>query len=673
MQGKENISNYIKKLAGDNRYIMDYLIEEVLDNQDEEVKGFLLQSSIFDQISAQLCDAVLNRNDSQLKIEALEKSNMFIIPLDNKRNWYRYHHLFADLLQQRLHITNGNIIAELHRRASTWYSQNGLHDEAVDHALEIQDFERVSSLIVEQADSIWEAGQHYKFQRWLEKIPKDVIFSIPILSILQAECILTTWQLDLAEQNLQNAEKAIENSNDLTTDGSLMEQNQQSSSERKGINGRIAANRALIASFHEDVPAIIQHANQALELLPEHELTWRSIVAITIGDAHFIKGDLVASYQAQLEALDLCKVSGNPFLFIIANANLAVTLRQKGQLQQALKICRQQVQYASKNSMSQLVVVGWFLAIWGEVLAEINDLHGAIDKARKGVELTERHGDVAMLCKSYLCIIRIFYSIGNMVEASKIIDKLENVAQESDLTNNIKSIIEAWKVRIWLAQDKFEMATKLAEKREFQVSEELLVANEIEDIVLARIYLNQYRCDEAINLLDRLIKEAEVGGRINPLIEMYIIKSLALKAQDNKTNAKFLLGKALTLAEPGGYIRIIVDEGEEIKQLLNEILKEKNSKTSNHLNLISIKYIKKLLLAFETEKKQKKIIKEEILSNRELDTLELIAENLSNQEIADKLFISLNTVKTHVSKILDKLYADSRSEAVIKAKEQGII
>ena len=217
------------------------------------------------------------------------------------------------------------------------------------------------------------------------------------------------------------------------------------------------------------------------------------------------------------------------------------------------------------------------------------------------------------------------------------------------------------------------MATKLAEKREFQVSEELLVANEIEDIVLARIYLNQYRCDEAINLLDRLIKEAEVGGRINPLIEMYIIKSLALKAQDNKTNAKFLLGKALTLAEPGGYIRIIVDEGEEIKQLLNEILKEKNSKTSNHLNLISIKYIKKLLLAFETEKKQKKIIKEEILSNRELDTLELIAENLSNQEIADKLFISLNTVKTHVSKILDKLYADSRSEAVIKAKEQGII
>ena len=164
-----------------------------------------------------------------------------------------------------------------------------------------------------------------------------------------------------------------------------------------------------------------------------------------------------------------------------------------------------------------------------------------------------------------------------------------------------------------------------------------------------------------------------MGGRINPLIEMYIIKSLALKAQDNKTNAKFLLGKALTLAEPGGYIRIIVDEGEEIKQLLNEILKEKNSKTSNHLNLISIKYIKKLLLAFETEKKQKKIIKEEILSNRELDTLELIAENLSNQEIADKLFISLNTVKTHVSKILDKLYADSRSEAVIKAKEQGII
>ncbi len=666
MQGREDIPSFIKTFAGDDRHVVDYLTEEVLNIQSEQIQNFLLQTSILNRLSAPLCDFVTHNKGSQEILNELESANLFIVPLDNKRYWYRYHHLFAELLQQRLHRTQSDLVAELHNRASNWCRQNELEDEAVDHALAGKDFERVALLIAEQADAIWERGEHAKFKHWLEKLPADLVFSKPQLSILQAESLLIHWQLDEAEQSLQAAEQALNQSTDHVTETSMVERAQLTNSDRRRMLGRLAANRALIASFREDVPGIIQHAKQALEFLPEQELTWRSTVAITLGDGHSIKGDLAAAYQAQLEALEACKMSGNDFLLLIANANLAVTLRQQGRLQRTLEICQQQVQLASESGMSQTVVVGWLLAIWGEVLAELNHLDGATEKARIGVELTERCGDVGMLYKSYLCLMRILYSMGNMADAEEILLKLENISHQSDITIKVAGLIAAWQARIWLTQGKLEMASQWAMKSGLEVDGELQFSHEDETIVLARILIAQGRLDKAIKLLDRLIQQGEAGDRITALVEMLLIQALTLKAQGDPNKAMVTLRKALSIAEPGGFVRIFIDEGPPMAELLEALL-------DNHTD-IPRAYVKKLLSAFRLSK----LIKTdeglvERLSKRELEVLRFIAAGLSNKKIMEELFISMSTVKTHLSHIYSKLNVNSRTQAILKAKELELL
>ncbi len=666
MQGREDVPSFIKTFAGDDRHVVDYLAEEVLNIQSEKIQNFLLQTSILNRLSAPLCDFVTNNKGSQEILNDLERANLFIVPLDNKRYWYRYHHLFADLLQQRLRQTQSDLVAELHKRASNWCRQNGLEDEAVNHALATQDFERVALLIAEQADTIWERGEHAKFKHWLEKLPADLIFSKPQLSVLQAESLLIRWRLDAAEQSLQVAEQALNPGPDHATESSLIEQAQLSNSDRMKMLGRIAANRSLIASFREDVAGIIQHANRALEFLPEQELTWRSTVAITLGDGHSIKGDLKTAYQAQLEALEACKMSDNDFLLLIANANLAVTLRQQGRLQQTLEICQQQVQLANESGMSQTIVVGWLLAIWGEVLAELNNLDGAIDKARTGVEVTERCGDVGMLCKSYLCLMRVLYSMGNMTDTEEIFLRLENISRQSDITIKTASMIAAWQARIWLAQGKLETASQWIVKHGLEVEGALQFAHEDETIVLARILIAQGRLDEAIDLLDRLIKECEAGGRITALVEMLLIQALALRAQGNPDKAMVILRKTLSIAEPGGFVRIFIDEGPPVAELLEALLDDNTD--------IPRVYVKKLLSAFRLSK----LIRTdeglvERLSERELEVLGFIAAGLSNKNIMEELFISMSTVKTHLSHIYSKLNVNSRTQAILKAKELDLL
>ena len=666
MQGREDVSSFIKTFAGDDRHVVDYLAEEVLNIQSEQIQNFLLQTSILNRLSAPFCDFVTNTKGSQNLLNELERANLFVVPLDNKRYWYRYHHLFAELLQQRLHQKQSDLVVKLHMRASKWCRQNGLEDEAVDHALAAQDFEQVALLIGEQADAIWERGEHDKFRRWLEKFPTDLVFSNPLLSILHAESLLIGWRLEAAERSLEVAEQTLNSGTNRATEISSIERFQLSNNNRMKMHGRIAANRALIATFREDVPGIILHANQALEYLPKHELTWRSTVAITLGDAHSIKGDLIEAYRTQLEALEASKISGNTFLFQIANANLAVTLRQQGWLQRTLEICQQQVQLASESGMSQTIVVGWLLAIWGELLAELNDLDGAIDKTRIGVELTERCGDVGMLCKSYLCLIRVLYSKGNIAETEEIILKLENISQDSDVPSKIKSMIAAWQVRIWLARDKVEVISRWAKKSELDIDGKLLFLREDEYVVLARIYLIQDRSDIAIDLLNRLIKESEVGNRVTAMIEMLLIQALALKAQGDTNKAMVILEKALLIAESGGFIRIFIDEGPAMAELLEKILDANGD--------VPRAYVKKLLSAFKISK----LLKTEDglvehLSERELEVLRFIAAGLSNKKIMEELFISMSTVKTHLRNIYSKLNVNNRMLATAKAKELELL
>jgi LuxR family maltose regulon positive regulatory protein len=674
MQNQEASTKFIKSFSGSHHLVLDYLIEEVLEQQPESVQSFLLKTAILERLNGSLCDALTDQEDGQQTLEKLKRSNLFIVPLDEERRWFRYHHLFADLLRQRLHQTQSDLVHELHSRASKWYEQNRLKDEAVDHALSAGDFERVTLLIEEQADSIWEHGELTKFRRWLEGLPADLVFSKPQLCILHAESLIARGQMDAAEQSLQVAEQALNPSTDQTTQTSPVEQDQPPGANMMILRGRVAANRALVARVRGDVEGTLQFARQALEYLPEDELTWRSTVAILLGHAHSIKGEMEAAYQAQLEALEATKASGNIFLFLTANVNLAVTLRQQGWLQQILEICQQQLQLANENEMSQSIVVGWLLTIWGEVLAELNDLDGAIDKARKGVELTERSGDkiVAMLCESYLCLMRVLYSRKDLVSAEEVIQKLESIVRESDVPIKVTSMIAAWQARIWLAQNKLEAASQWVGERGLDVDGELPFLREDEYVVLARILFAQGRLDETEKLLQRLLKATEAGGRTSRVIEILTLQSLSFQVRGDIDHAITTLEKALTLAESEGFIRTFVDEGPPMARLLYEALSRE----------IAPDYVRRLLAAFPIGEPEKADPSEplapeseliEPLSEREIEVLQLISKGLTNQVIATRLYLSLNTVKAHTRNIYGKLGVNNRTQAVARARALGIL
>jgi LuxR family maltose regulon positive regulatory protein len=661
MQGSKDVEGFIKSFAGSHRYVLDYLLEEVLEQQTKEIQTFLLKTAVLERLTGSLCDAVTGQENGQETLELLDHSNLFIIPLDNERRWYRYHHLFADLLRKRLRQTRPEQVSALHQTASEWYEQAGFTDDAVEHSLVSEDFERAAKLIEEYIEAIWGRGEHRIVRRWLDGLPVALMFSKPHLCIFHAWDMFTKGQHAEAEQSLQNAEQALDSS-----DGHPAEL------EKMILRGRAAAIRAALSFYRGDYEKISKFALQALDYLPDSDLTWRSTATVVLGDAYMFIGDIEKGTQARVDALETSKAAGDVYMILITGIKLTVALRSQGYLERVIELCDEYQKLASENGLSQMGVVGWLMAIRGEVLAELNELEEAIDQAKNGVEQAEKGKDLAMIWWSYLCLIRVLYSMGDLAGAEEVIHKKERATGKHHMPSWVTLPMTAWQVRIWLAQDKLEAAAQWMKEYKPEPEGQPVYLGEMENITRVRILFAQERLDEASRILERLHASTEARGRIVTLIEILNLKAIIFHAANKTDQALVLLEKAITIAQPEGYIRIFVDEGPPMVHLLYAALEKE----------IQPDYVRKLLAAFPADQPENdskpQTQKNEFdwidpLSERELEVLQLIAEGLTNQEISTRLYLSPHTVKTHARNIYSKLGVKGRTKATAKARAMGLL
>jgi LuxR family maltose regulon positive regulatory protein len=410
---------------------------------------------------------------------------------------------------------------------------------------------------------------------------------------------------------------------------------------------------------------------------------------MVLGDVHGFKGDMKAAYEARREAVEACKAAGDPYYVMLASLKLAITLRAQGRLQQTLEVCQEQIQFAHESRLSQTSVTGLFRLIWGEVSVELNDLDGAMDQANRSVGLAEGAVDMALLGWGCMCLVRILYSRGEFAGIEEIIAKMDSAARETNVPLWITDQMDAWQARLWLAQGKLEEASQWARARglaveQHQALHELDYFTLIDYVVLARILIAQERLDEAGRLLQQLLEVAEAGDRTTCVIEILILQALAFQAAGDATRATTTLKRALTLGEPGGFIRTFVDEGPPMARLLAQL--GGHGAAQAYITQIRDAFQAKEVAVGTTDDRArtKKGVPSSVvhgppstlvepLSERELEVLQLVADGLTNQEIASRLFVSLNTVKAHTRNIYGKLGVHSRTQAAATAREIGLL
>jgi LuxR family maltose regulon positive regulatory protein len=693
LQGREDTTSFIQSFAGSNRLVLDYLIEEVLERQPGSIQDFLLQTAVLDRLCGPLCDAVrFGKTDipdeqerSQSILERLERANLFVLPLDEERRWYRYHHLFADLLRGQLRLRpvrpaglspaagmEGDRkawIAELHLRASQWYERGGFADEAVHHALQAEAFERSAALIDELADPLWKRGEHVKLRRWLGKLPEEWLCSQPRLCLYHAWFLFSTGLQGAAQKFLQVAENTIDAPTDHLSEKDSMPASPPGS-EAIILRGRLGAIWSLISTWEEDLPGIIRHAGLALEYLSPGD-PWRSLAAMALGDAVYYQGDVRAAYQTRLEALAASRAEEDLFFYMVANLKVATSLREMGKLNEAIEICQQQLDFAKEHGLSQTIFVGWALTLWAVALAEQNELEQALEFAQKSLALN-RGGDFAFLGFSYIVLAKIHFYRREYEEAEATLEEMAQIHQTHYLPFHIAGSMVGWQARLMLAQNRLEAAARWIAAQDCEGDEKTLITYDHVIVVRARLLLAQGKLNEAASLLERLGRACEAARHTARLIEILVLQALTHQAAGDMSLAHQYLARALSLAEPGGFVRVFLDEGPPMARLLLKA----GSRGS------SANFAQELLRAFPQDepgeltgpgspKDEAGLF--EALSEREIEVLELIAEGLTNREIASRLYLSLNTVKAHTRTIYSKLDVSSRTQAVARGRALGIL
>jgi LuxR family maltose regulon positive regulatory protein len=677
MQGRDDLPGFIAAFTGSHRFILDYLTDEVLERRPKGTKNFLLQTSILDRLCGPLCDALTGGSNGQATLERLEQANLFIVPLDDERRWYRYHHLFAEVLRQRLQQTHLSSIAEFHCQASMWFEDNGLLSEAVEHALLGQDGVRAAQLVELHGESMRMRGELVTLLKWLEALPEETIRARPKLGLNYAFLLVVTNSFIAAEQRLLEVEQA------------LQVQPVGDEAGHATLWGQAAAIRSIVSfmlGYSGEV--ILTAARQALDQLPDGNVPWRGHLMLILGATYYyLKGDVAAADRTLAEAIRLGEEMGDVFTIMLALRHQSSIYLTQGRLLQAEATCERLLRRAVEPGWRGQPAVGYARLARSWLHYERNELAAAMEDVIEGWQRVKGYTLKRISLDGYVMLARLKQLQGNETEAGDLMQQAVQLVQNNNLKQTFVPVA-AWQARLWLAQGHHKAVAQWAQEIEPTISADLNPALEFEHLTLARIQIAQNQLNEAQQLLARLLSAAEAAGRMGRVIEICVLQALVASAQGNIEQVLPLLERALTLAEPEGYIRTFVDEGEPMAELLrqaqsqgispdyvNKLLaafRDFRFEVSNFgLNLVEQSPISNLQSAKGAQSEIQNLI--EPLTERELELLALVTDGHSNQEIAQELFLAVGTVKKHLNNIFGKLDVSSRTQAVARARELNLL
>ncbi len=688
MQGRADTASFIQVFTGSHRFVLDYLVEEVLERQPEHVRSFLLQTSILDRLCAPLCDAVrfgsakspsrstetavTGQEDSKGMLEALERGNLFVVPLDDKRLWYRYHHLFADVLQAYLKEEQPDRVLTLHRRASEWYEQNGSPADAIRHALAAEDFERAAGLVELAWPAMDRSVQSATWLSWVKALPDELVRTRPVLSIGYAWALLDGGELEASVSRLRDAERWLEPTVDMS------ERPEPPSSEMvvvdeehfRSLPASIATARAYQAQALGDIPGSVMYARQALELTPEEDHVRRVQATALLGLTYWASGDLEAADRSFADLTMNMLMTGNIVAAIGTTYVLADIRVALGRLHEAVSTYEQSMQFATDQG--EPTPLGTADLYRG--MSEIHREWGDLETAERHLMTSKKLGEQAALTdwQYRLCVARarMKQTQGDLDGALDLLDKAERL----HIRNPLPDVrpVAALKTRVWIAQGRLAEALGWVRERGLSVDDDLSYLREFEHVTLARLLIARDKRDgeerstrETMELLERLLHAAEQGGRTGSVIEILVLQALAHHAQGDIPRALDPLERALALAEPEGYVRIFLDEGPPMAELLREAAKHGTAPN----------YVRELRAAFgkaEGQRSANQLLVER-LSKRELEVLGLLRTELNGPEIARELVVSLATIRTHTQNIYSKLGVNNRRAAVRRAEELDLL
>lgn len=676
IQGRKDIPAFIQEFAGDNRYIMDYLVEEVLQRQPDPIRSFLLQTSILDRLHGPLCNAVTGQEDGSARLQFLERGNFFVVPLDDRRQWYRYHHLFAEVLSAHLRSDQPDQVAALHQRASLWFEQHGSADDAILHSLAAHDFGRAANLIELAMPSLRRSRQETTMLKWLKALPDELVRCRPVLSVWYAGALLAGGQLDAAPDRLRDAEQWLE----TMADPGERQQGRPAGmvvvdeEEFRRLPGLIAVYRAGLALVLGDVPAVMTYARRALDLVPKDDHLPRGAATALLGLALWRNGDLEEARRTFADGIADVQLAGAISDAINGSIALAEIRIAQGRLREAMRIYERGLQLAADHGEPDLRGTADIYVGMSELCREHDDLGAATRNLLRSKEQGEHTGFPQYRYRWRVAMARIREAEGDLNDAFDLLCEAESLYVD-DFFLDVRPAA-ALKARVRAKQGRLGEALDWAREQGLSAMDNLCYLREFEHIVLARVILVEYKSDradrtllEAIGLLERLLQAAEEGGRTGSAIEILVVQAIARHMQGDIPAALLLLKRALTLAQPEGYVRIFADEGRPMKVLLEAAAEEG----------IAPNYVGRLLAAFGQEEGRmlaKPVIGEppiEPLSERERDVLRLLGTDLSGPDIARELTVSLNTLRTHTKNIYEKLEVNNRRAAVRRAKELDLL